>query len=66
MRLKTSGRIVGMGWLTAAGSHTQASFTTPALPSGATAIRFGLSLFRNGTLTTDDYAMYDTIGASSL
>ena len=27
---------------------------------------FGLSLFRNGTLTTDDYAMYDTIGAPSL
>jgi hypothetical protein len=39
---------------------------TPALPAGATAIGFGLSLFRNGTLTTDDYSMYDTIGAPSL
>lgn len=53
-------------WFAAAGSYTQASFTTPALPAGATAISFGLSLFRNGTLTTDDYAMYDTIGAPSL
>lgn len=53
-------------WFAAAGSYTQASFTTPALPSGATAISFGLNLFRNGTLVTDDYAMYDTIGAPSL
>ncbi|ABK02625.1 polysaccharide deacetylase [Arthrobacter sp. FB24] len=53
-------------WFAAAGSYTQASFTTPALPSGATAISFGLNLFRNGTLITDDYAMYDTIGAPSL
>ncbi|MFF1384792.1 polysaccharide deacetylase family protein [Arthrobacter sp. NPDC058288] len=53
-------------WFAAVGSYTQASFTTPALPSGATAISFGLNLFRNGTLVTDDYAMYDTIGAPSL
>ena len=52
--------------LAAAGPYTQASFTTPALPFGATAISFGLSLFRNGPLTSDDYAMYDTIGAPSL
>jgi anti-sigma-K factor RskA len=32
----------------------------------ATAVSFGLNLFRNGTLSTDDYAMYDTIGAPSL
>ena len=38
----------------------------PQRTAGATAISFGLSLFRNGTLTTDDYAMYDTIGAPSL
>ena len=53
-------------WFSAAGSYTQATFTTPALPAGATAISFGLTLFRNGTLVTDDYAMYDTIGAPSL
>ncbi|MHA7210882.1 polysaccharide deacetylase family protein [Arthrobacter sp. MDT1-65] len=53
-------------WLAAAGTYTQASFTTPALPAGATAISFGLSLFGNGTVTTDDYAMYDTVGAPPL
>ncbi|MEG9250209.1 polysaccharide deacetylase family protein [Arthrobacter sp. Soc17.1.1.1] len=53
-------------WLPAAGTYTQASFTTPALPTGATAISFGLSLFSNGTVTTDDYAMYDTVGAPPL
>ncbi|UYY83720.1 polysaccharide deacetylase family protein (plasmid) [Arthrobacter sp. YA7-1] len=53
-------------WLGASSSYTQASFTTPALPTGATAISFGLSLFSNGTLTTDDYAMYDTVGAPPL
>jgi peptidoglycan/xylan/chitin deacetylase (PgdA/CDA1 family) len=53
-------------WLAAASTYTQASFTTPALPAGATAVSFGLSLFSNGTLTTDDYAMYDTVGAPAL
>ncbi len=53
-------------WLAAAGTYTQASFTTPALPAGATAISFGLSLFGNGTVTTDDYALYDTVGAPPL
>lgn len=37
-----------------------------ALRAGATAISFGLNLFRNGPLITYDYAMYDTIGAPSL
>jgi hypothetical protein len=36
------------------------------LPDGATAVSFGLNLFGNGTLTTDDYAMYDTVGAPAL
>lgn len=53
-------------WLAASGTYTQASFTTPALPAGATAISFGLSLFSTGTLTTDDYSMYDTVGAPAL
>ncbi|MBP1137098.1 peptidoglycan/xylan/chitin deacetylase (PgdA/CDA1 family) [Arthrobacter sp. PvP023] len=53
-------------WLPASATYTQASFTTAALPAGATAISFGLSLFSNGTLTTDDYAMYDTVGAPAL
>ncbi|MEZ2389909.1 polysaccharide deacetylase family protein [bacterium RCC_150] len=53
-------------WLAAASTYTQASFTTAAVPAGATAVSFGLSLFSNGTLTTDDYAMYDTVGAPPL
>ncbi|WP_231391715.1 polysaccharide deacetylase family protein [Arthrobacter sp. 35W] len=53
-------------WLAASPTYTQASFTTTALPAGATAISFGLSLFNVGTLTTDDYAMYNTVGAPPL
>jgi peptidoglycan/xylan/chitin deacetylase (PgdA/CDA1 family) len=53
-------------WFAAATTYTQAAFTTPALPAGATAISFGLNLFNNGTLITDDYAMYDTVGAPAL
>ncbi|MCI0141081.1 polysaccharide deacetylase family protein [Arthrobacter bambusae] len=53
-------------WLAASSTYTQASFTTPALPAGATAISFGLSLFSNGSVTTDDYAMYDSVGAPPL
>ncbi|MFH5880295.1 polysaccharide deacetylase family protein [Arthrobacter sp. NA-172] len=53
-------------WLAAASTYTQASFTTPVLPAGATAVSFGLSLFNNGSVTTDDYAMYDTVGAPAL
>ncbi len=53
-------------WLGTASSYTQASFTTPVLPAGASAISFGLNLFSIGTLTTDDYAIYDTVGAPAL
>ncbi|WP_423184611.1 polysaccharide deacetylase family protein [Arthrobacter sp. NyZ413] len=53
-------------WLPAASTYTQASFTTAAVPAGATALSFGLNLFSNGTLTTDDYAMYDAVGAPPL
>jgi peptidoglycan/xylan/chitin deacetylase (PgdA/CDA1 family) len=40
----------------AAGQWTQAQWQTPPLPAGATGLSFGLSLFANGTLTTDDYS----------
>ena len=53
-------------WFAATTAYTQVSLTTPALPAGATAISFGLNLFNNGTLVTDDYAMYDTVGAPAL
>jgi peptidoglycan/xylan/chitin deacetylase (PgdA/CDA1 family) len=40
-------------------SYRRATYTTPALPSGATAISIGLSLMSVGTLTTDAYTLYD-------
>ncbi|MGV8895550.1 MAG: cell wall-binding repeat-containing protein [Rhodoglobus sp.] len=43
--------------------YTQATFTTAVIPAGITGISFGLNLFQNGQLTTDDYALYDTVGA---
>ncbi|HZY74915.1 MAG TPA: polysaccharide deacetylase family protein [Jatrophihabitantaceae bacterium] len=42
-------------WLAASSSWTQASWTTPAVPAGATRVAFGLSLFSVGSLVTDDY-----------
>lgn len=50
-------------WYPAATPWTKAVWTTPAIPAGATAISFGLNLFGNGTLVTDDYGLYDTVGA---
>ncbi len=50
-------------WFAGASVYTQAVWTTPAIPAGMTAISFGLNLFNNGTLVTDDTAIYDTVGA---
>lgn len=50
-------------WFGATAAYTQAVWTTPALPAGATAVSIGLNLFQNGTLTTDDYALYEAVGA---
>jgi hypothetical protein len=47
-------------YLPASGNWTQATWTTPALPAGATGISFGLSIFSNGTLTVDDFSYADT------
>ena len=41
----------------------QGSWTTPPVPDGATALSFGLGLVSNGTLVTDNYALYDADGA---
>ncbi len=43
--------------MTYSSSWTQFSYTTPAVPAGATAVSFGLSLFTVGNLTTDDYSL---------
>src|SRR5262249_44210593 len=44
----------------ASSTWAQAQWTTPALPAGATALSFGLSLFSAGSLTTDNYSMTAT------
>jgi peptidoglycan/xylan/chitin deacetylase (PgdA/CDA1 family) len=44
-------------------SYAQASWTTPAVPSGATAVSVGISLRSVGTFTSDDFYLKDN-GAS--
>ncbi|SDT13047.1 Putative cell wall binding repeat 2 [Microterricola viridarii] len=50
-------------WFAAATDYTQALWTTPAIPAGVNGISFALNVFGNGELTTDDYSMYNTVGA---
>jgi hypothetical protein len=49
----------------ASSSWQQAVWATPAVPSGATALSFGMNIQANGTLTTDDYSLADSGGAPS-
>jgi peptidoglycan/xylan/chitin deacetylase (PgdA/CDA1 family) len=49
----------------AASSWTQAAWGTPAVPSGATGLSFGMDIAATGTLTTDDYSLTDTGGGPS-
>lgn len=44
-------------------TYAQATWTTAVIPAGTTGISFGLNLIENGTLVTDDYALYNTVGA---
>jgi peptidoglycan/xylan/chitin deacetylase (PgdA/CDA1 family) len=46
----------------ASGSWAQATWATPAVPSGATALSFGMDIAAAGTLTTDDYSLADSGG----
>ncbi len=41
-------------------TYRQATYTTPAIPSGATAISFGLGIFAVGTITIDQHTLVDT------
>lgn len=50
-------------WYAPATGWTAAVWAAPAIPAGATGISFGLNVFTNGTLSTDDYELYDTTGA---
>lgn len=51
--------------LPASSSYALASYTTPALPAGATAISIGLSIIAVGSLTMDYYALYDATPEST-
>lgn len=44
---------------------TQVTWTTPALPAGASGISYGLNIQANGTITTDDYSMIDVTAATT-
>ncbi|MFH5880437.1 polysaccharide deacetylase family protein [Arthrobacter sp. NA-172] len=52
-------------WFAPNTSYEHAIWQTPPVPAGAEAISFGLNLFSDGQLATDDYEMYDTVGAPS-
>jgi hypothetical protein len=43
----------------AATAWTQTTWTSPAVPAGASAISMGLNLISTGTLVTDDYELLD-------
>ncbi|RIJ69444.1 polysaccharide deacetylase [Nakamurella silvestris] len=50
-------------WFAPADSFTQAVWVTPPIPDGMTGLSFGLNIFANGNIVTDDYGMYDQAGA---
>jgi putative cell wall-binding protein/peptidoglycan/xylan/chitin deacetylase (PgdA/CDA1 family) len=50
-------------YFAATGTYTQAIWDTPVIPPGYTGISYGLNLISNGELVTDDYALYDVVGA---
>jgi hypothetical protein len=43
--------------LPSSSSYRQATYTSPPMPTGATAISFGLSLYSAGSLTSDAYTL---------
>ena len=48
----------------ASSNWTQITWTTPALPAGASGISYGLNIQSNGSITTDDYSMIDVSPAT--
>ncbi|HEX8972003.1 galactose oxidase early set domain-containing protein, partial [Oryzihumus sp.] len=46
--------------LPATATYAQASALTPVIPDGVDQISFGVSIYADGTLTTDDYSLTDT------
>jgi putative cell wall-binding protein len=55
--------------LPASATYTQAVYTTPpipTLPAGISGISFGLNLTSNGELVSDDYELFNTVGAPAV
>jgi peptidoglycan/xylan/chitin deacetylase (PgdA/CDA1 family) len=50
-------------WFDRSASYTEAVWQTPTIPAGMSGISFGLNIFSNGEITTDDYSLYDAVGA---
>ncbi|MBP1137099.1 hypothetical protein JOE31_003331 [Arthrobacter sp. PvP023] len=46
-------------WMPANGTYQPAEWTSPPAPADAAGMSFGLNLFSNGQLATDNYEMYD-------
>jgi len=51
-------------WFAASSTYAEATYNTPTVPAGATAVSFGLNLFQNGTLTVDDLSMVSGTAAA--
>ena len=50
-----------LGDVPASATWAEATAVTPVIPAGTDRLVFGISLSRDGTLTTDDYSLADTI-----
>jgi peptidoglycan/xylan/chitin deacetylase (PgdA/CDA1 family) len=50
-------------FFSASPTYRQAVWQSPPVPAGATGLSFGLNLITNGTVVTDDYELYDKVGA---
>lgn len=53
-------------WFASSDAYVQASWVTPAIPDGYTGLSFGLSAFTDGTVRSDDYELFDVVGAPPL
>lgn len=50
-------------WFAASDVYTEAEWTSGPIPAGYNGISFGLNIFGDGVLVTDDYALYNSVGA---
>jgi peptidoglycan/xylan/chitin deacetylase (PgdA/CDA1 family) len=50
-------------WFDISPTYTEAVWETPPIPAGISGISYGLNIFSNGEIVTDDYSLYDAVGA---